>query len=212
MRPHCQTCWHTYTVPYSPYHHHAIFLFSASFQPNALSLSLTLAMLRHGLPFCSNVYHLPLSCIVIVIKPCSSKCVHDNDCQSQHISRQRQIAFQIGHDMNSLFFRRQVVIVFVFDESFAYLPHTRVSLFNEMVSFVCDVCQETIKKPKLDQHFGRCPRAVFSCIDCCTSFKGVDYRQHNSCMTEVEKYQKPKLCARNSVSFINLFLLCDVRT
>ncbi|PJF17976.1 hypothetical protein PSACC_02264 [Paramicrosporidium saccamoebae] len=62
-----------------------------------------------------------------------------------------------------------------------------------MPSFVCDACQETLKKPKLDMHAQRCRQASFSCIDCYKSFKGVDYRQHFSCITEVEKYEKKKL-------------------
>ncbi|KAG0315530.1 hypothetical protein BG000_005149, partial [Podila horticola] len=59
-----------------------------------------------------------------------------------------------------------------------------------MVSFVCDTCQETVKKPKLDQHFNRCPYAQFSCIDCSVSFQGTEYRGHTSCISEAEKYQK----------------------
>lgn len=57
-----------------------------------------------------------------------------------------------------------------------------------MPSFVCDYCQETLKKAKLDQHAQRCRQAVFSCIDCHTSFKGTEYRAHFSCITEVQKY------------------------
>ena len=60
-----------------------------------------------------------------------------------------------------------------------------------MPSFVCDVCQETLKKARLDDHFRRCARASFSCIDCYKSFKGADeYRAHTSCITEVQKYEK----------------------
>ncbi|KAI9103279.1 hypothetical protein DFS34DRAFT_608119 [Phlyctochytrium arcticum] len=58
-----------------------------------------------------------------------------------------------------------------------------------MVSFVCDSCQETLKKPKLDQHKGRCRQAQFTCIDCSTTFQGFDYRSHTSCISEAEKYQ-----------------------
>ncbi|KAJ3324771.1 hypothetical protein HDV06_006029 [Boothiomyces sp. JEL0866] len=53
---------------------------------------------------------------------------------------------------------------------------------------VSDYCQETIKKPKLDQHYNRCG-STFSCIDCSTSFQGLDYKKHNSCISEAEKYQ-----------------------
>jgi cell growth-regulating nucleolar protein len=59
-----------------------------------------------------------------------------------------------------------------------------------MVSFVCNVCQETLKKAKLDQHYGRCRGANFSCIDCNTDFNGTAYRSHTSCISEAEKYQK----------------------
>lgn len=59
-----------------------------------------------------------------------------------------------------------------------------------MPSFVCDYCQETLKKGKLDQHAQRCRQAVFSCIDCHTNFKGTEYRAHFSCITEVQKYHQ----------------------
>lgn len=59
-----------------------------------------------------------------------------------------------------------------------------------MPSFVCDHCQETLKKAKLDQHAQRCRMAVFSCIDCYKTFKGVEHRDHFSCITEVQKYHQ----------------------
>ncbi|KAI8851469.1 hypothetical protein BC829DRAFT_374052 [Chytridium lagenaria] len=59
-----------------------------------------------------------------------------------------------------------------------------------MVSFVCDFCQETLKKAKLDQHRQRCRSAQFSCIDCSTTFVGDQYRSHTQCISEAEKYQK----------------------
>ncbi|KAK9766215.1 hypothetical protein K7432_004865 [Basidiobolus ranarum] len=59
-----------------------------------------------------------------------------------------------------------------------------------MVSFVCDCCQETLKKNKLDSHFNRCYNASYSCIDCYVSFQGTEYRQHTACITEAEKYEK----------------------
>ena len=59
-----------------------------------------------------------------------------------------------------------------------------------MVSFVCDYCQETIKKHKLDQHTYKCPQAQFSCVDCSVTFTGTEYRNHSSCISEAEKYQK----------------------
>lgn len=56
-----------------------------------------------------------------------------------------------------------------------------------MPSFVCDACQDTLKKAKLDSH--RCG-APFSCIDCGVMFRGTEYRAHTSCVSEAEKYQK----------------------
>lgn len=64
-----------------------------------------------------------------------------------------------------------------------------------MPSFVCDVCQETLKKAKLDAHTMRCRNAIFSCIDCYTTFKGTDYRAHTACITEVQKYHKKPAAA-----------------
>ncbi|KAJ1900244.1 hypothetical protein LPJ66_001603 [Kickxella alabastrina] len=58
-----------------------------------------------------------------------------------------------------------------------------------MVSFVCNYCQETLKKPKLDMHAQRCRNASFSCIDCSVDFMGTTYRQHTSCISEAEKYE-----------------------
>ncbi|KAJ2862076.1 hypothetical protein GGH94_004493 [Coemansia aciculifera] len=66
-----------------------------------------------------------------------------------------------------------------------------------MVSFVCNYCQATLKKPKLDQHAQRCYNATFSCIDCNTDFVDDAYRQHTACMTEEQKY-KNKMAAKNT--------------
>lgn len=70
-----------------------------------------------------------------------------------------------------------------------------------MPSFVCDVCQETLKKARLDDHFRRCPRASFSCIDCYKSFKNdSEYRAHISCITEVQKYEKKGVANKPTVN------------
>ncbi|KAJ3381776.1 hypothetical protein HDU92_005125 [Lobulomyces angularis] len=58
-----------------------------------------------------------------------------------------------------------------------------------MVSFVCDYCQETLKKAKLDNHTYRCKNYAFSCIDCYQSFQGTSYKGHTSCITEDQKVQ-----------------------
>ncbi|KAL1409692.1 hypothetical protein Q8F55_003688 [Vanrija albida] len=57
-----------------------------------------------------------------------------------------------------------------------------------MVSFQCDGCADTVKKPQLDKHRQRC-WASFSCIDCSTTFQNQDYKSHTSCISEAEKYQ-----------------------
>jgi cell growth-regulating nucleolar protein len=59
-----------------------------------------------------------------------------------------------------------------------------------MPSFVCDDCQSTVKKAKLDNHVGSCGTRSFSCIDCGVCFGGIDYRYHTQCITEAEKYEK----------------------
>lgn len=59
-----------------------------------------------------------------------------------------------------------------------------------MVSFSCEVCNDTVIKKKLDQHQQRCYGAYFTCIDCSTTFSGSDHRAHTSCISEAEKYEK----------------------
>jgi len=51
-------------------------------------------------------------------------------------------------------------------------------------------CGDVVKKPKLDQHRGRCGSG-FDCIDCSTTFNTpADYKGHTQCISEAEKYQK----------------------
>jgi len=60
-----------------------------------------------------------------------------------------------------------------------------------MVFFCCDGCGESLKKSKVDTHAARCRLCVsVSCIDCSVSFFGDDYRQHTSCISEAERYEK----------------------
>lgn len=59
-----------------------------------------------------------------------------------------------------------------------------------MVSFSCEVCNDTVIKKKLDQHRQRCYDAYFTCIDCSTTFSGTDYKSHTQCISEAEKYEK----------------------
>ncbi|KAK9240263.1 hypothetical protein V1525DRAFT_395483 [Lipomyces kononenkoae] len=59
-----------------------------------------------------------------------------------------------------------------------------------MVSFSCEVCNDTIVKKKLMQHRSACSGAYFTCLDCQTTFPGLDFQKHTSCISEAEKYQK----------------------
>uniref|UniRef100_A0A7S3LHL2 Zinc finger C2H2 LYAR-type domain-containing protein n=1 Tax=Aplanochytrium stocchinoi TaxID=215587 RepID=A0A7S3LHL2_9STRA len=59
-----------------------------------------------------------------------------------------------------------------------------------MVSFICDACQETIRKPKVESHCYKCRACwVLSCVDCGKRFEGEAYASHTSCISEAEKYQ-----------------------
>ncbi|KAL7488071.1 hypothetical protein ACHAW6_013652 [Cyclotella cf. meneghiniana] len=60
-----------------------------------------------------------------------------------------------------------------------------------MVFFVCDGCNETLKKNKVDAHAAKCRDCyAVSCVDCSVSFPGDDYRSHTSCISEAERYEK----------------------
>ncbi|GAA6019272.1 hypothetical protein JCM11491_001296 [Sporobolomyces phaffii] len=63
-----------------------------------------------------------------------------------------------------------------------------------LVSFSCEACGDILKKPKLDQHAGRCRGAYYTCIDCNTTFDGPvggnGYRSHTSCVSEEQRYHK----------------------
>jgi len=78
-----------------------------------------------------------------------------------------------------------------------------------MVSFQCEACGDVLTKKKLDPHRNQCRGAVFTCIDCMTTFQGRSYSSHTSCITEDQKYQgalyreKPsKAAKRKSVSIV----------
>jgi hypothetical protein len=54
-----------------------------------------------------------------------------------------------------------------------------------MVSFVCDGCGDTVKKPQTANHYQRC-RAPVSCLDCQTTFyTPPEIQKHTSCISEV---------------------------
>ncbi|KAJ6259864.1 hypothetical protein Dda_5508 [Drechslerella dactyloides] len=57
-------------------------------------------------------------------------------------------------------------------------------------SSIYQACNETLAKKKLDQHRGRCRQAVFTCLDCNNTFPGTSYREHTSCISEAQKYER----------------------
>jgi len=59
-----------------------------------------------------------------------------------------------------------------------------------MVFFICDTCQETVKKNKVESHCNQCRDCwTLVCVDCSKSFHGNEYRTHSTCISEAEKYQ-----------------------
>lgn len=60
-----------------------------------------------------------------------------------------------------------------------------------MVVLICEACGATLKKNQVDKHCEtRCRNAwAFTCVECMHTFEGFDYKNHNQCMTEVQKYQ-----------------------
>ncbi len=60
-----------------------------------------------------------------------------------------------------------------------------------MVSFICGGCGDTLKKPKLDQHFHSRCGASFTCLDCSVEFHAPQqWKGHTTCISEAEKYEK----------------------
>ncbi|EFJ49197.1 hypothetical protein VOLCADRAFT_117335, partial [Volvox carteri f. nagariensis] len=57
-----------------------------------------------------------------------------------------------------------------------------------MVWFHCEDCGDTIKKPKLVNHYRSCSASRFSCVDCLQSFTRATVNGHTTCVTEHEKY------------------------
>eukprot|EP01040_Poterioochromonas_malhamensis_P001248 gene1248-1323_t len=66
-----------------------------------------------------------------------------------------------------------------------------------MVFFVCEGCNETLKKNQVDKHAYSCRSChAVTCVDCSVTFYGNDYAAHITCISEAEKYEgslyKPK--------------------
>ena len=59
-----------------------------------------------------------------------------------------------------------------------------------MPVFICEFCNETLKRNKVEQHSYTCRGCwVLSCMDCNARFEGNEYLAHTSCVTEAERYQ-----------------------
>ena len=60
-----------------------------------------------------------------------------------------------------------------------------------MVVFSCETCYATLKKNQVDKHCETKCRSAwhFTCVECGKTFGGFEYKEHNECMTEVQKYQ-----------------------
>lgn len=54
-----------------------------------------------------------------------------------------------------------------------------------MVTFTCDLCQESLRKAFVDRHCEtKCRNAwTFTCVDCNKTFEGFAYKDHNSCIS-----------------------------
>jgi hypothetical protein len=59
-----------------------------------------------------------------------------------------------------------------------------------MVFFICETCQETLRKKQIERHCQSACRGawVFTCIDCNKGFEGYEYEAHTECITESQKY------------------------
>ena len=70
-----------------------------------------------------------------------------------------------------------------------------------MVTFNCEVCNDTVPKKNTEKHYYRCPNAYYTCIDCSKTFDdGYSYKQHTSCISEDEKYQKSLYRGKKTVN------------
>ncbi|CAN0303459.1 unnamed protein product, partial [Scytosiphon promiscuus] len=59
-----------------------------------------------------------------------------------------------------------------------------------MVYFVCESCNETLKKAQVDRHLYSCKNCWgVTCVDCNFTFEGDSFREHTSCVSEEQKYQ-----------------------
>ena len=59
-----------------------------------------------------------------------------------------------------------------------------------MVFFVCEGCNESLKKNAVSAHAARCRSCdAVTCVDCNVTFWGDDFMYHTSCVSEAERYE-----------------------
>ena len=86
-----------------------------------------------------------------------------------------------------------------------------------MVYFICEGCNETLKKNQVAKHLLKCYQSSkLVCMDCNVSFTNYSYSSHTICITEDEKYmkglyQKKVLYFFDFYSFFNSFFLFRIQ-
>eukprot|EP00392_Amoebophrya_sp_AT5.2_P005956 g5966.t1 len=66
-----------------------------------------------------------------------------------------------------------------------------------MVYFICQGCQETLKKPAVKKHLQtRCWGASMTCVDCHVCFAGDSWEKHTSCISEEKKFHGGLYCEK----------------
>ncbi|CAD7972064.1 unnamed protein product [Amoebophrya sp. A120] len=66
-----------------------------------------------------------------------------------------------------------------------------------MVYFICQGCQETLKKPAVKKHLQtRCWGASMTCVDCFVCFTGDSWEKHTSCISEEKKFHGALYCEK----------------
>lgn len=59
-----------------------------------------------------------------------------------------------------------------------------------MVFFVCEGCNESLKKNQVDKHAMKCANCwAVTCVDCNVTFPEDEYRAHTSCISEAQRYE-----------------------
>lgn len=59
-----------------------------------------------------------------------------------------------------------------------------------MVFFVCEGCNESLKKNQVDKHAMKCAGCwAVTCVDCSVTFPDNEYATHTSCVSEAQKYE-----------------------